>query len=168
MFTDLFSQEFSKTIKTANRFGFSLIWDRTKRRLQFSPKFHSKTKLVTKYIFLYTFNVLVQTARHKFMPNSPDFNLLMVMSYAWIGMSVGVYLLANQPKEMARSWNGIFLISVKIHGKQILELPWLNRSDHLQSKVAQNYPPRQIIAISSSIPYLVSDSPLTPPSDAHS
>ncbi|OXA48333.1 hypothetical protein Fcan01_16909 [Folsomia candida] len=84
MFTDLFSQEFSKTIKTANRLGFSLIWDKT-------------------------------NGRHKCMPNSPHFNLLLVIWYAWMGMCVGVYTLADRPKEVARYWNGMFLLSVKIH-----------------------------------------------------
>lgn len=116
MFTDLFSQEFSKTIKTANRLGFSLIWDKTNGRLEFSLKFHSRTKFVTKYIYLYTFYLFVQTIRHKCMPNSPHFNLLLVIWYAWMGMCVGVYTLADRPKEVARYWNGMFLLSVKIHG----------------------------------------------------
>lgn len=116
MFSNIVSLEFSKTIKTGNAFGFPLVWDESTRRLNFSLKFGARTNFVTKFIFLNTFYVLVQTGRHKFMPNSPHFNLLLAISYGWMAICVGAYIFAYQAKEVARNWNGMFLYHVKFYG----------------------------------------------------
>lgn len=123
MFSSIVSQEFSKTIKTANTFGFPLIWDENTRRLNFSPKFDARTNFVKKFMFLNTFYILVQTGRHKFMQNSPHFNLLLAISYAWLAMCVGAYAFGYHAKEVARNWNGMFLYSVKFYGMAYLSEP---------------------------------------------
>ncbi|OXA48074.1 hypothetical protein Fcan01_16919 [Folsomia candida] len=115
MFSNIISQEFSKTIKTANRFGFPLVWVETTKRLIFSPKHDAKTKFATKFIFLNTFYILVQTGRNKVVQNSPHFNLLLAISYTWMAMCVGAFAFAFQAKEVARNWNGMFLYSVKFY-----------------------------------------------------
>lgn len=116
MFTKLFSHEYSKTVKTANKFAFPLIWNEKTGRLQFSQKYNSRTKVVAKYIFLDTFYVLGQTAWQKRMSNSLYFNFLLIVSYTMMAICVGSYVCAYQSKEVARNWNGMMLYSSKIYG----------------------------------------------------
>ncbi|OXA40239.1 hypothetical protein Fcan01_25084 [Folsomia candida] len=115
MFSDLFSQEFSKTINTANIFGFPLIWNKKLKKLQFSRKYYSRTKLVQKLIYFHTFALIVETTRYKFTPNSPYFNLLLVDSYALVGMSVGTYVFSTQAEGIGRNWNSMFLYVTKFN-----------------------------------------------------
>lgn len=116
MFSRLFSDEFSKTIKTANKFGFPLTWNIKQRRLQFSREIHSKTNVVRGIMFLYTFYVVVQTIRQKSVENSTHFSFLLAFSYAMGAMSVGTYIFSNQPKEVERNLNALFLYTVRFYG----------------------------------------------------
>lgn len=119
MFSAVFCQEFSKTVKTANMFGFPLIWDTKTRKLQFSATIHPRTVMVKRYIFLHMFYLLGQTIRHKFVQNSNHFNFLLACCYAIMPMCVGTYLFSNQGKEVARNWNAMFLYSVKFYGMYV-------------------------------------------------
>lgn len=117
MLTDLFVQEFRKTIKTGNRFSCPLIWDDKRGKLYVSAKHHAHTVIIHVFFCFLTSFIFIQLINYR-NRDVAMFNFFQLAFYSFMATSIGTCIFSCQSEDVTRSWNSLILYGRNFYGKK--------------------------------------------------
>ncbi len=119
MISELFYKKFGEAIKTANFFSYPLVWSSAKKRLEYSRAAHANAISVHIVIclkLLFFFGLILWHKNHVWLS---EHNLVLLMFYTVLGLTLGSTVFVFQPCQVAVFWNGMFLYGRTFQGKRV-------------------------------------------------